>query len=212
MAQELNFRACTLLKLDKSFGLKQVRSIPALSNWLDRPAELSDLEEQVLRKFRELLIRNVHDWNEAELAHHFIGPVFSLVEYTTDWFNLFAERSFAGTVEGVTLRGKPDGMIASGLREPETPYFCFQEYKKEQDPEGDPAAQALAAMLVAQTLNEQTFPIYGCYVKGSQWYFMALSGQQYAISPPYVAIRDDLFDIFRILKGLKQILLERATS
>ncbi|MCP4398729.1 MAG: hypothetical protein GY801_15700, partial [bacterium] len=171
-------------------------------------SDISDFERQTLRNLRRKLKLNVHDWNEVELAYNFIGPVLALVDYTTERFNLFAERPLSGIVNGIELGGKPDGVIASGFRQPETPYFCFHEYKKEQDPGGDAAAQALAAMLVAQELNEHHHPVYGCYVKGQDWCFMVLQDQQYAISPPYIATRDDVFDIFRILKALKQTIAE----
>ena len=156
----------------------------------------------------EKLLLNAHDWNETELAYNFIGPVMALVNYTSEAFNFFAERLVSGVVEGFEMSGKPDGMIASGFREPKMPYFCFQEYKKDQDPEGDPAGQVLAAMLVAQVLNEHHHPIYGGYVKGRDWFFMVLRGKQYAISEPYIATRDDVFDIFRILKALKAIIAD----
>ena len=64
-------------------------------------------------------------------------------------------------------------------------YFTFQEYKKERDPNGDPAEQALAAMLVGQALNETKQPIYGCYIVGRDWCFMTLLGRGYAISKGY---------------------------
>jgi hypothetical protein len=35
---------------------------------------------------------------------------------------------------------------------------------------------------------------------------MVLREQQYAISSPYIATRDDVFDIFRILKALKEMI------
>ena len=37
---------------------------------------------------------------------------------------------------------------------------------------------------------------------------MALHGKQYAISEPYIATRDEVFDIFRILKALKAIIAD----
>ena len=64
----------------------------------------------------------------------------------------------------------------------------------------------LAAMLVAQELNEHKHPIYGCYVKGVIWYFVVLQGKEYAISLPYVAVREDIFAIVSILKALKPII------
>jgi len=204
----LNFRECTLFKLEKSFGLKEVFESPVLQAWFAGTADISDFERQTLLHLRQKLKLNAHDWNEAELGYNFIGPILAVVDYTTEKFNLFAERPLSGVVDAIELGGKPDGVIASGFREPEKPYFCFHEYKKEQDPEGDAAAQALAAMLVAQELNEHRHPVYGCYVKGQDWCFMALQEKQYAISSPYIATRDDVFDIFRILKVLKQIITE----
>ncbi len=196
--------------LDKTFGLHEVAEHPALKDWSERPADISDFERQHLLMLRRKLRLNVHDWNETELGYNFIGPLMVLVDYTSEKFNFFAQRDFKGTVDGIEIGGRPDGMIASGFREPEKPYFCFQEYKKERDPEGDPAAQALAAMLTAQELNEHRHPIYGAYVRGSLWSFMTLQGREYCISDPYVAVRDDIFDIFRILKSLREIVADLA--
>ena len=204
----LNFRDCTLTMLEKTFGLEQLDTLPALEHWLRQPAEMSDLDKQILRIFQDRLAHSGYDWNETELAYNFIGPVMALVNFVSKRFNFFAERPFGGTVDGIELSGKPDGMIASGFREPEQPFFCFQEYKKQKDPTGDPAAQALAAMLVAQESNAHRHPVYGAYIIGYDWCFMALQGKQYAISAPYVATRDDVFEIFRILQALKQIISE----
>ncbi len=203
----LSFKQWTLAKLERTFGVEQVRSHPILDAWLrEEGIEGSAFEQQVLLTLREHLQHNVYDWNETELAYNFIGPLMMLVNYTTKHSNFFAEREFGGTVDGIEMNGKPDGMIASGVREPETPYFCFQEYKKEKDPEGDPAGQALAAMLTAQELNEHQHPLYGCYVVGRDWFFMALQDRKYGISEGYMATRDDIFEIFRLLTILKQLI------
>jgi hypothetical protein len=200
----LLFNDCTLPQLDNTFGLEQIRPCPLLDEWLNTQADISEFERQVLDLLRERLIVGADDWNEVELAYNFIGPIMSFVNFTGRKCNFFAERPFSGTVEGITLRGRPDGMIASGVRVPGEPYFCFQEYKKERNPEGDPAAQVLAAMLTAQELNGHRHPVYGCYVKGRDWFFMILREKKYAVSEPYIATREDIFDIFRILKSLRQ--------
>ncbi|MDM8518505.1 hypothetical protein QUF64_00555 [Anaerolineales bacterium HSG6] len=202
------FKEWSLAELDKTFSLKEVQKTESLENWLAGTVDISEFEMQSLHYLRGRLKRGVHDWNEAELGYNFIGPMMTLVDFTAEQFNFFAQRSFGGTVEGVTMRGNPDGMVASGFREPEKPYFCLQEYKREKDIEGDPAAQVLAAMLVAQEINEHKHPIYGCYVRGQFWFFAILEGKNYSFSKPYVATRDDLFDIFRILKALKQIIAD----
>ncbi len=161
-----SFKEWTLAGLDKTFRLDVLNSSPILERWLTGTAEVSDFERQVLQVFQKRLSEHVYDWNETELAYNFIGPVIALVDFGIKKFNFFAERPFSGICDEIEMGGHPDGMIASGFREPEQPYFCFQEYKKEKDPEGDPAAQALAAMLVAQELNQHRLPVYGCYVKG----------------------------------------------
>jgi hypothetical protein len=208
--QQKSFRDCTLKFLEKTFSLEELDTLPALDAWLIAKHESSDFETNHLVYLRQILDFNVHDWNEYELDSHFIGPVFTLANFSSKKFNHYAQRPIKGIVEGIELSGKPDGMIASGRREPELPFFAFQEYKRELDPEGDPAGQTLAAMLVGQTLNENRFPIYGCYVVGSFWYFMALNNREYAITNGLNALTDDIFKIFTLLKTLKDKITELA--
>jgi len=194
------FSEWTLIKLDKRFGIRQIRQSERLTSWLESPTEIGELEQTSLTRLKQILTYNVDNWNEQELSMHFIGPLFMLIDLSDEQnerFNIFAGRDLAGTVDGEEMSGNPDGMIASGWREPEIPYFCLQEYKR------DPAGQCLAAMLVAQTLNNHEHPIYGCYILGRNWFFM-LHGTEYAISNAYCATRNDIFDIFRILIVLKQ--------
>ena len=204
---EKSFKECTLQFLEKTFQLEEVKTLPSLESWRNTPAELSDFERRQLSELREILAFNVHDWNEYELDTHFIGPIFTFVNFSSKKYNHFAQRELAGVVAGYQLYGKPDGLIATGRREPEKPFFAFQKNKRQLDPTGDPAGQALAAMLVGQSLDEIAKPLYGCYVVGYDWRFMTLEGQQYAISPDYSALTDDIFAIFGILKTLKTIII-----
>jgi hypothetical protein len=202
-----SFKEWTLAELDRTFGLTVAEDSPVLNNWLSGQAEISAFEQEALHSSRSLLAAHVYDWNETELAYNFIGPVMALARFSTKQFNFFAERPLNGTVDGIEMSGRPDGIIASGFREPQQPYFCLQEYKKEKDPEGDPAGQVLAAMLVAQEINQHLLPVYGCYVKGEVWHFMTLENRSYSVSEGYLATRQaDLQDIFRILKFLKTII------
>jgi hypothetical protein len=201
------FREWTLAELDRTFQLTVLDTSPVLQSWMDGQAEISPFEHEALCSFQSLLKAHVYDWNETELAYNFIGPVMALGKFSTKEFNFFAERTLSGTVDDVEMTGKPDGIIASGFREPQQPYFCLQEYKKEKDPNGDPVAQLIAAMLVAQEVNQHRLPVYGCYVKGEVWHFLTLQERSYAISQGYLASRQaDLSDIFRILKSLKAII------
>jgi hypothetical protein len=209
MRREKLFRECRLAWLEKTFNLEQVKTLPSLSDWLSTSEALSEHHKVILLEFQELLNFNLRSWNEQELDRHFIGPVLSLINFSNLKFNLYSERIVEGMVEDWRLYGRPDCFLASGRREPETPYFAFQEYKKMTDPDGDPAGQALAAMLVAQALNADDLPIYGCHVIGGDWYFMTLIGKEYAISRDYSTLTNEIFDVFRILKVLKNIVAER---
>ncbi|MCW5200486.1 hypothetical protein VU07_01530 [Desulfobulbus sp. F4] len=202
-----SFKEWTLAELDRTFSLTVTDDSSILKSWLSGQSEISAFEHEALDSSRSLLVAHVYDWNETELAYNFIGPVMALVRFSSKQFNFFAERSLSGTVDGIEMNGRPDGIIASGFREPQQPYFCLQEYKKEKDPEGDPAGQVLAAMLVAQEINQHRLPVYGCYVKGEVWHFMTLQGRSYSISEGYLATRhEDLKSIFSILKFLKTII------
>jgi hypothetical protein len=206
---ELQFTECSLISLEKLFGLEALDECPALQAWLTEKADFSEWERKSLEFFRQLLRHNAHSWNEVELMQLFIGPIFALVNFSGKHCNYFAERELRGAVGDVVMYGNPDGMIASGSREPETPYFCLQEYKKHLDPKGDPAGQALATMLVAQELNEHRRPVYGCYVAGDIWRFMLLQERTYGLSDAYSATGGDgVFEIFRILKTLKGVVMQ----
>lgn len=211
--QKYYFCQCTATLLDRAFDLRQIFSSPTLDAWLHVEIALSEKEKGILENYQELLILNNNAWNEQELALHFIGPILGLAHFTEPYrFNLFAERRIAAVVssdEGeIELSGEPDGIIATGYREPEIPMFAFTEYKRQLDPNGDPVGQTLAAMLVAQVLNANQQAIYGAYVIGSDWRFMVLEGKHYTISRDYSALSDEIFDILRILKALKAIIMQ----
>jgi hypothetical protein len=206
----MDLNACDLNFLEKRFRLVPVIEADFIQQWLNSPAAVTKGETFQAVELRNLLKENVLHWNEQELSLHFIGPLFSIVHFTiVTKMNLFAQRFISADIadytgDFITLSGKPDGLLASGYRSPEIPYFCFQEYKREKDPTGDPSGQCLAAMLVGQTQNgDINQPIYGCYVVGQNWYFLVLQGRQYAISAAYSAITDEIFYILGLLKTLK---------
>ncbi len=197
----------SLTKLDKRFGLEEIATLPSLENLIHFEDNVSTEEKSFLSLLQESLIVNIDNWNEQELLMHFIGPVFSLLKFTNRKYNLFAERQLSGTIDGEEISGLPDGIIAKGFREPEIPYFCLNEYKRESDPNGDPAGQCLVAMLIAQSLNQPDTPLYGCYVKGRMWFFISLESSKYAITEiGYNSCSKELFTIFSILKNLKKMI------
>lgn len=198
-------------KFRKTFGLIPVIEAGFVQNWLSNASDLGEGEYFQAAELRNLLKENALHWNEQELSLHFIGPMFSIVHFTiVTKMNLFAQRFISAEVPDrngnlILLSGKPDGVLASGYRGPEIPYFALQEYKRDIDhPDGDPGGQCLAAMLAGQTLNGNiSQPMHGYYVVGQNWYFLMLLGKDYAISAAYSAVTDEVFYILGLLKTLK---------
>lgn len=198
-----NFREWTFDKIDEAFGLEQVRHLPILDELLAFTYQLDDYEQRFLNELRETYFLGGDDWNEAELENKIISPLFVFAKIDNKKFAYFLERELACTIADYELSGKVDGMIATGFRNPKKPYFCMNEYKRATDPNGDPKGQALIAMLVAQQLNDNKQPIFGCYIVGRQWCFMALVNKNYAISHSFACDDDEIYDIYRILKSLR---------
>ena len=108
---EKSFKDCNLKFLEKTFGIEQIDTLPALDSWLAMPSEPSAFEEESLLHLRSVLNFNIHDWNEYELDSHFIGPIFTLVNFSTKKFNHYSQRFLQGQVGDYQLFGKPDGFF-----------------------------------------------------------------------------------------------------
>ncbi len=199
-----NFKDWTLDKIEDTFSLKQVRKLPVLEELLAFEYQADDYETRYLLHLSEQYVAlGGDDWNEVELENKFISPLIVFSDIANEKYSYFLERDLSATIGEYELLGRVDGMIATGFRNPKLPYFCLSEYKRQTDPNGDPRGQALIAMLVAQRLNENQKPIFGSYIIGRDWYFMALVNNDYAISKDFSCVANEIFDIYRILKGLK---------
>ena len=202
-----NFRDWTLDKIDDTFGTTFVNSLPILDKWLAYEYEINEVESDFLKKIRDsYFYLGGENWNEVELESKVISPLIvyaDVPDIEQRRFNYFMERDLGATIGAHILSGRVDGMIASGFRSPKQPYFCISEFKKAKDPKGEPEGQALIAMLVGKALNQDKHPILGCYIVGRQWVFMALEGMDYTFSKSFAVDDEDIFEIYRLLKGLK---------
>ena len=201
--KKANFRDWTLDKIDDVFGTIQIVEHPTLTEWLAFDYTVSEYQKHFLMDLQEALLIGVDDWNEIELENKFISPLIVLAKFDNRKMSYFMERELSVTLNDYELSGKVDGMIATGFRSPKKPYFCMNEYKRESDPTGDPRGQALIAMLAAQHLNDLGNIVFGCYIVGKSWRFMVLDKKEYAISKSFSADDDEVLDIFRIMKGLR---------
>ncbi len=201
-----SFKEWTLDKLDAEFGLKQVRDCKIMKEWLAMSYTPDEYEKRYISDLQEILNLGGDEWNEVELENKFISPLFNLIKFDNLRFAYFLERNLRSVIGNYDLSGIVDGLIATGYRSPNIPFFCMHEYKRAIDNEGHPNAQNLVAMLVAREQNSNQKPIYGLFIVGSIWQFMVLNGNEYCISKKYDAAEQSVYDIFSALKGLKVII------
>lgn len=213
MIKAKTFRDWTRQDIANEFGLGVKRDCKVLNNWLDvSKIGLEESETVMLQHLQGKLIKYVDIWNEQELIIKFISYIIGMVDYDTDEYKSFANRKLKAVINEKEISGEVDLMIAEGEFEPQSPYFCLHEYKKERGVDNDPLGQLLVAMIVARALNGDEKPMYGAYVFGRNWFFLTLIGDKYCISNEYVATRDDIFDILKIMKKLKMLINERTVS
>lgn len=199
-----NFREWTLDKIDETFGTQfQLEALPSLTKLISYQYTLNDYELKFLDDLRGNYRLGGESWNEVELENKIISPLIVFSGIDNQKFAYFLERNLSTTIGDYELSGRVDGMIATGFRNPKEPYFCMNEYKRATDPHGDPQGQALIAMLVAQAINKDNHPIYGCYIVGKQWTFIVLEEKKYSFSNSYTVDDNGIYDIYRIFKGLK---------
>ena len=92
--ETVNFNKCTLAFMERNAGLtpKPAIEFPLLEAWTAAQIDLTNLEKEVIKIFVRQIDDNSLHWREYDLAMHFIGPLFSLVNFTV-WgrFNLFGQ-------------------------------------------------------------------------------------------------------------------------
>jgi hypothetical protein len=202
-----SFDTWTYEQVEDAFGILSVDSLPEFEHWLlGDGVQPNDFERIQLDNYRKLLLKEVKNWNEDELKLFFIGPILGLIDFNTEHFKPFTQRTLSIEKGNVSASGKVDFMLAKGKMIPKIPYFCLHEYKQENRRDNDPLGQLLIGMVAAQAKNDNDgLPIYGCYVSGRNWFFVFLLGNQYCLSDAYVATSEDLYSIVAILKKCKML-------
>ncbi len=190
-------------EVETTFKLERVKHFAPLKKWLAAKHEPSEANAVFLQMLQNLLIDNVNNWNEEELKFHFLGPLMLTINFITDQYQSFLERTLSATIDGMEVSGRFDFLVAQGKQTPKAPFFCVHEYKPEPNPSGDPLGQLLIEMLTVQHLNQTQQPIYGAYVVGRLWFFVILEANKYDVSLAYDATKDDLYGIYSILKEVK---------
>jgi hypothetical protein len=169
------------------------------------------VEQKALEKIRLPLLKNFNHWNEETLKMKFIALLLDLVNYDElGTYQTLFDAEIRGTVDKIELKCIADFTLAQTIEDlVEHPYFYFHEYKRRKNKADDPIAQVVIPSLIAQEMNLDAKPIYGCYVIGEMWYFMVVHGREYAIDKGLNALKmDELFKIYWVLKKVKKFVLQ----
>jgi hypothetical protein len=202
-------------ELIKMFGLERLvgnEEHLLMQEWTNTSTQLNDWESGLFEDITKELQRKIAGWNEEMLKMNLIAFIIRLGHLVeTKRYKTYYESLLEAKVGEYFLKTRTDMMIATGILEiPETPYFYFQEYKKVKDPKGDVTGQLLEAFLIAQELNKNGKPLYGCTVWGREWEFYVMTEKTYCVSKPYLCTeKDDLLQIIAILRKFKEILETR---
>jgi hypothetical protein len=188
---------------------------PLMQQWMSTPTvEMSTSEQELFDDILENAQQNITGWQEEDLKMKFISFVLRLGHLKdTSLFKTYFEKTISATINGIFLKTKTDFMVAKGvLDRPQKPYFHFQEWKPHKKPVGDSMGQLLEAFLIAQEVNKDDEPIYGCEVIGKEWNFVVMHGRTYCISQSFICTdRQDLHQIISILRHFKSILETRIS-
>jgi hypothetical protein len=207
----------------ETFNLQRKKNCATLTEWLNTiPTPFSVAEEELLSQLPNELIEWQYAWNEEELKMYFVSPVLRMAHINeAHKIGLFFERSLSGKVDEKKISVVCDAMIATPTNagRPKIPYFFLQvecernsenvgKFKRSKGDTHDPEGQMLAAMLLAQEMNKDEKPLYGCWLQGKNWNFTTLIGKEYCVSRQFDATQiPDLHQIVFILRKLKTLIL-----
>ena len=207
-----SFDDWTAQEVRDTFNIKQIKSLPLLTEWLSAVHQPDAQKVEFMEGKRALLERFFRSWNEDELKFRFIAQIVELASLVSENFNTFTQRVLSTVVNDIVLQGRPELMVASGQEDPKKPYFFIHEYKPSKRAD-EPLGQVLSAMVAATALNNDEKPLFGCIVVGAIWQFLVLENNQYAISHLYDATEtSDLNAIYSALCQAKVYIEERVSE
>jgi hypothetical protein len=193
-----NFSSLNMQDLADTFNLQRLSTQSVFGTVLPEDNQIENLLK--LTKKSE---SRIEYWNEQELIIKHLSKILEIVDFGNEVYTEFAERIISAKVDEYELSGYVDLVIARGKYEPREPYFFIQEFKKAKNPSGDPLAQLLGELLVAQNINGEKL-VYGAYVVGRLWYFVSLNQRNYTEEVPLDSINiDDLNQIVAKLNWIK---------
>jgi len=207
--EKIIFQTAKYDDLVKIVNLTAQKEVYIFEEWFNFNYSLSIDEEnfliELIDKHRDILSSYI----EEELKMEFIAFLLGKIRFRTKNKRGFYDRPLKAVINNVPFNGKTDFMVASGIEEPQKPYFFIQEFKREEKAT-HPKNQLLAELLAAIELNKTNL-IRGAYILGRYWHFMILekmaeNSYQYFISNSFDSLDfEKLKQIYVCLQAVKLV-------
>ena len=201
-------------EVEKTFGITRLDTLPILEYFTTLHLADNHQERPTIEAYRKEALWRIEAWNEDEYKFLFISPFLKLLDLNDNGvYTIFAQRPISIAYDNgtKTTTGKVELMFARGRQNPKEPRFFFApittengfpRFRGDGRRADDPLGQLLIAMVAAYQINKDEKPIYGVYVNGRNWFFVAFTGTTYAVSNTYGITTNGIFDLFAILEHL----------
>ncbi len=170
-----NFSTIRFADLEKIVEIRQGKDkIPPqkFNEWFKFDYVMSDEEINYFDKLIKKHYSYLDMYHEEDLKMKFLSLIYNQVNFHTEKFRDWYDAKIQGEINGVKFNGFADFLIATGLEEPQNPYFFIQEFKP-TNPDKHPKNQLLAELLLAIEKNQVNI-MRGGYIIGRNWFFVIL--------------------------------------
>lgn len=99
-------------EVEKAFGIRRVRKSELLDAWLNAEPVGTERQWAEVERLRRSAEEDIDTWNEPALKFLFIGPLVSLIDFSTEHYNNFLEQTLTVSNDEVSARGYVDYMVA----------------------------------------------------------------------------------------------------
>jgi hypothetical protein len=207
MVQVIQAQNVDIPYLEAKFSLQQTDNEAFFSEWWENLPEISDLEKQYLDRVKSHFLRLVKHppLSEATVKLVVLSPLLSLAGFYDEPFFIRSESSIEITVEDeeTIIRGRIDVLVIQ-----QQLWLLVIESKRTAFSLAEAIPQALTYMLANP---HPDYPVYSLVINGEDFQFIKLLQKdqpRYALSERFTLYRreNELYQVFRILKKLSQIL------
>jgi hypothetical protein len=211
--KKYDFNTFTLKDTERLFQLRRNDDLPFMQDWVNAPLIVPDEETLAhMERLRKILLVWKDHWNESEARTRFSIPFLDLVGFNLPPFQTFSQKRVFVEKREYRIHGQVDWSVARGVEQTSPPIFFLHDQKRFRKND-DPLAQLLAAMMISKIVLKEKFIGMGAFVIDSQWQWVAVDNDVYAVSSPLSPAQPDgLLRIYSHLLWVKGTLAKHIEA